>query len=77
MNNHKSIKVALTGNPNSGKTTMFNAITGEIAHVGNWPGVTIDKKVGNIKSKLNKEDIKVKAIDLPVFPNAKNAGRRK
>ena len=65
MNNHKSIKVALTGNPNSGKTTMFNAITGEIAHVGNWPGVTIDKKVGNIKSKLNKEDIKVKAIDLP------------
>ena len=38
------MKIALAGNPNSGKTTLFNAITGRIEHVGNWAGVTIDKK---------------------------------
>lgn len=38
------MKIALTGNPNSGKTTMFNAITGKIEHVGNWAGVTIEKR---------------------------------
>ena len=38
------MKVALTGNPNSGKTTLFNAITGRVERVGNWPGVTIEKK---------------------------------
>ncbi|MFW6269976.1 MAG: ferrous iron transporter B, partial [Bacillota bacterium] len=59
------MKVALTGNPNSGKTTLFNTITGEIAHVGNWPGVTIDKKEGEIKQKLNSEHAEIKVVDLP------------
>ncbi|MFW6001155.1 MAG: ferrous iron transport protein B, partial [Halanaerobium sp.] len=59
------MKVALTGNPNSGKTTLFNAITGEIEHVGNWPGVTIEKKAGEIKKKLNIKNLKITAVDLP------------
>ena len=37
------LKFALAGNPNSGKTTLFNTLTGSTAHVGNWPGVTVDK----------------------------------
>lgn len=59
------MKIALTGNPNSGKTTLFNAITGKIEHVGNWAGVTIDKKEGNIKKNLNKTDEEITAVDLP------------
>lgn len=55
------IKVALAGNPNCGKTTLFNALTGSTAHVGNWPGVTVDKREGLYK-KLG-EDIKI--VDLP------------
>lgn len=54
-------RVALIGNPNSGKTTLFNSLTGSTAHVGNWPGVTVDKKTGTYK-KLD-EDIEI--IDLP------------
>ena len=45
-----SIKIALIGNPNSGKTTLFNALTGMNQYVGNWPGVTVEKKEGKIKS---------------------------
>ncbi len=41
--------IALAGNPNCGKTTLFNASTGSTAHVGNWPGVTVDKKEGIYK----------------------------
>lgn len=59
------MKIALTGNPNSGKTTMFNGITGKIEHVGNWSGVTIDKKEGTIKKSLNKKGIDITAVDLP------------
>ncbi|MGO1369481.1 MAG: ferrous iron transport protein B [Senegalia sp. (in: firmicutes)] len=59
------MKIALTGNPNSGKTTTFNAITGRIEHVGNWAGVTVDKKEGNIKKSLNKTGIDITAVDLP------------
>jgi len=59
------MKVALTGNPNSGKTTLFNAITGKIEKVGNWAGVTIDKKEGEIKKSLNKSDQSITAVDLP------------
>ncbi|MCD8307521.1 MAG: ferrous iron transporter B [Clostridia bacterium] len=52
---------ALAGNPNCGKTTLFNALTGSTAHVGNWPGVTVDKKDGLYKS--DKETVAI--IDLP------------
>lgn len=44
-----AIKIALAGNPNSGKTTMFNSLTGSSQHVGNWPGVTVEKKEGKLK----------------------------
>lgn len=54
------IKVALAGNPNCGKTTLFNDLTGSKQHVGNWPGVTVDKKEGTCKK--NKE---IKILDLP------------
>ncbi len=59
------MKVALTGNPNSGKTTLFNAITGKIEHVGNWPGVTVEKKEGKIKQSLNPDNLDLIAVDLP------------
>ena len=55
------LKFALAGNPNSGKTTLFNALTGSTAHVGNWPGVTVDKREGVYK-KLN---VPVSIVDLP------------
>lgn len=59
------MKIALTGNPNSGKTTLFNAITGKIEKVGNWPGVTVEKKEGYVKSNLNDTGVEMLAVDLP------------
>ena len=52
---------ALAGNPNCGKTTLFNLLTGSTAYVGNWPGVTVDKKVGTYK----RGEEKVEIVDLP------------
>ena len=53
--------IAVAGNPNCGKTTIFNALTGARQRVGNWPGVTVEKKSGH----YNYSDIKFDVIDLP------------
>ena len=59
---HKNkLTVALAGNPNSGKTTLFNNLTGTRQRVGNWPGVTVEKKEGNLKF----EAYSIKVVDLP------------
>ncbi len=57
------MKIALTGNPNSGKTTMFNALTGSNEKVGNWAGVTVEKKEHLLKRAYHKEEVVV--VDLP------------
>ena len=59
------MRIALTGNPNSGKTTMYNALTGRNERVGNWAGVTVDKKVSPIKKNFYDGSEELLAVDLP------------
>ncbi len=59
------MKIAVAGNPNSGKTTLFNALTGKDERVGNWAGVTVGVKVATLKKKYNTTNKKVEIIDLP------------
>lgn len=59
------MRIALTGNPNSGKTTMYNALTGRSERVGNWAGVTVDKKESPVKKQFNPQGLDLVAVDLP------------
>ncbi|MBR4543252.1 MAG: ferrous iron transporter B [Lachnospiraceae bacterium] len=59
------MRIALTGNPNSGKTTMYNLLTGRNEKIGNWAGVTVDRKESRIKDKYNDSGIELIAVDLP------------
>ena len=58
------MRIALAGNPNSGKTSMYNALTGKNEHVGNWAGVTVEQRVSLIKKSFCNGEALV-AIDLP------------
>ncbi|MBT8360906.1 MAG: 50S ribosome-binding GTPase, partial [Deltaproteobacteria bacterium] len=58
---HAAISMALAGNPNAGKTTLFNHLTGARQHVGNYPGITVDRKEGHLS--FNGQEIAL--IDLP------------
>lgn len=59
------MRIALAGNPNSGKTTMFNALTGSSERVGNWAGVTVDKKEHTLKKSFHSNDGDIIIVDLP------------
>lgn len=67
MYNRKSdeLLIAIAGNPNTGKTTVYNGLTGANQHVGNYAGVTVDKKLGHIRYNLGEEKLKLTVVDLP------------
>ena len=67
-----TIKIALAGNPNCGKTTLFNALTGSNQFVGNWPGVTVEKKEGKLKKH---DDVVIMDLAGHLLPVALHAGR--
>ena len=67
-----SIKIALAGNPNCGKTTLFNDLTGSNQYVGNWPGVTVEKKEGRLKGQ---KDVVIQATSQKASRN-RSASRR-
>ena len=56
------IRIGLVGNPNCGKTTVFNALTGSKQHIGNWPGVTVERKEGTLRLSGG---VDVEVVDLP------------
>ena len=58
-----NFKIALAGNPNCGKTTLFNILTGSNQYVGNWPGVTVEKKEGKLKGHDGEDSVII--TDLP------------
>ena len=60
-----SMRIALAGNPNCGKTTLFNALTGANQFVGNWPGVTVEKKEGKLKKTYASGNEEVIITDMP------------
>ena len=72
MESSVKIKIALAGNPNCGKTTLFNILTGSNQYVGNWPGVTVEKKEGTLKGTYTEIRSGLTADDYVAFPYGKN-----